>query len=486
MKDLSFKKWSRDEFDEIRSSEVLPSWKTGEQVRDLQAGVEYQKTIPEEMSFAHALRKAVKEHRVLTQPRAGVALVDEHIALLKYLAEEGDADLLPTTIDSYTRQNKYEDAENGILESKRAGRSLLNGLPAVNHGLDACRKITETALRPVEVRHGSPDGRILAEITLAGGFTSYEGGGISYNIPYAKEVSLEDSIRYWQYVDFLTGLYADEGVIINREPFGPLTGTLVPPCISNAIGIIEALLAAEQGVLSITIGYGQAGNLIQDVAAINALRDQSIDYLARGGYQGISLTTVMHEWMGGFPVDEARAYSVIAWGASAAAMSGVTKVIVKTTHEALGVPTPEANANGLKATRQALNMLSCQIMKETDILDQEVSIIKEETACILEKVKELGNGDWAVGTVKAFETGVLDVPFAPSRFNRNRVLPVRDLDGCVRLFEPGGLPFTDELKTFHRDKLEQRGKAEKRAVSFQMVTDDIYAISKGNLVGKPK
>ena len=51
------------------------------------------------------------------------------------------------------------------------------------------------------------------------------------------------------------------GISINREPFGPLTGTLVPPSISNAIAIIEALLAAEQGVKNITVGYGMGGNV---------------------------------------------------------------------------------------------------------------------------------------------------------------------------------------------------------------------------------
>ncbi len=65
----------------------------------------------------------------------------------------------------------------------------------------------------------------------------------------------------WQYVDRLTGLYEEMGVSINREPYGPLTGTLVPPCISHAAAIIEALLAAEQGVKNITVGYGQCGNL---------------------------------------------------------------------------------------------------------------------------------------------------------------------------------------------------------------------------------
>ena len=33
---------------------------------------------------------------------------------------------------------------------------------------------------PSQVRHGTPDARLLTEITYAGGFTSYEGGGISY------------------------------------------------------------------------------------------------------------------------------------------------------------------------------------------------------------------------------------------------------------------------------------------------------------------
>ena len=48
----------------------------------------------------------------------------------------------------------------------------------------------------------------------------------------------------WQYVDRLTGIYEEAGVPINREPYGPLTGTLVPPCISHSVAIIEALAKA--------------------------------------------------------------------------------------------------------------------------------------------------------------------------------------------------------------------------------------------------
>ena len=68
----------------------------------------------------------------------------------------------------------------------------------------------------MQIRHGTPDARLLCEVSLAGGFTSFEGGGISYNIPYAKNVSIEHTIKTWQYCDRLTGYYEDRGVSINR------------------------------------------------------------------------------------------------------------------------------------------------------------------------------------------------------------------------------------------------------------------------------
>ena len=39
---------------------------------------------------------------------------------------------------------------------------------------------------------------------------------------------------------------------------------------------------------------------------------------------------------------------------------------------------------------------------------------------------------------------------------------------------------------FHKEKIAERARAEGRSVSFQMVVDDIYAISKGRLVGRPR
>ncbi len=465
--------------------EILGHWHTGKGV-DFDEAVAYQKSIPNEKRFGEKLSKAVADGITLIQPRAGVALYEEHIELLRFLETEGEADLLPTTVDSYTRLNRYNEAETGIEKSKETGRSMLNGFPIVNYGVDICRKVTSAVKSPVQVRHGTPDARLLTELSIAGGFTSYEGGGISYNIPYSKAHSIEKTIAHWQYTDRLVGLYEEAGVSINREPFGPLTGTLISPCISNSVAIIETLLAATQGVKDVTVGYGQCGNLIQDVAAIRSLNILTREYLDKFGFHDVRVTTVFHQWMGGFPQDEAKAFGVISWGAAAAVLAKATKVIVKTPHEAMGVPTKEANAAGLRATKQLVSMLKDQDFRSIPAVVAESEIIMKEMRCILNKVEELGKGDYAVGTVAAFEAGVLDIPFAPSRYNAGKVMPARDNVGAVRFLEIGNMPFTQDLIDFHRQKLEERAKYEKRAVSFQMVIDDVYAIGKGFLVGRPR
>lgn len=482
--DLKNKKLTEEEFFGIRK-EVLTHWPTGSEV-DLQEAVEYLKKVPDEKNFAKKLRKAKEEGVTLAQPRAGVALISEHIKLLNYLEDEGGADLLPSTIDSYTRQNRYNECQIGIDESLKAGRSLLNGFPAVNHGVKGCREVYESIKNPIQARHGTPDARLLSEIITASGWTSNEGGGISYNIPYAKSVSMEKTIRDWQYCDRLTGWYEEQGIELNREPFGPLTGTLVPPSISNTVAILEALLAAEQGVKNVTVGYGQCGNMVQDIAAIRALEEQTEEYLKRFGYSDVFVTTVFHQWMGGFPADEAKAFGVISVGAATAAMAGATKVIVKTPHEAIGIPTMEANAQGIRDTIMTLNMLKGQRMPMSPELQTEINIIKAETRCMLENVYEVGKGDFARGTVEAFKLGIVDIPFAPSKYNAGKMMPARDNSGAVRYLMTGNIPFTKDIIDFNKAKLVERGQFEKRDVTFQMTVDDIFAVGKGNLIGRPE
>jgi methylaspartate mutase epsilon subunit len=88
--------------------------------------------------------------------------------------------------------------------------------------------------------------------------------------------------------------------------------------------------------------------------------------------------------------------------------------------------------------------------------------------------------------IAAFESGAMDVPFAPSVHNHGKILPMRDNEGYIRVFNKGNLALDEDIMDYHRSRLEERASAEGRQVCFQMVTDDIYAISKGRLVGRPR
>ena len=147
------------------------------------------------------------------------------------------------------------------------------------------------------------------------------------------------------------------------------------------------------------------------------------EYLQAENIDDVEITTVFHQWMGGFPADEAKAFGVISLGGITAALGKATKVIVKTTHEALGIPTKEANAQGIRATKQVLNMLQDQVYPENPNLAEEREIILQETRLILDRTLELGEGDWAKGAVRAFAAGVIDIPFAPSSQNAGRTMP---------------------------------------------------------------
>ena len=150
--EIKNKRLTDDEFYEIRKT-VLNQWPTGKDV-DLEDSFAFHKSLPDSKVFSKKLAEAKANRVTLVQPRAGVALVQKHIELLTYLQDKGGADLLPTTIDSYTRQNRYKEAEVGIAESIKTGKSMLNGFPAVNHGVAAVRQVVNAIDVPLQIRHG--------------------------------------------------------------------------------------------------------------------------------------------------------------------------------------------------------------------------------------------------------------------------------------------------------------------------------------------
>jgi methylaspartate mutase epsilon subunit len=463
-----------------RRGDALSQWPTGREV-DLDEALAYLRALPANKNASLAMRSAQDEGRTLIQPRGGVATVAGQIDLLVHLQEAG-ADLLPSTLDSYTRTIHFEEAEKALRESESVGHSMLNGFPAVNHGVAGCRRVVEAVDRPLVGRPGTPDARLAAEIMFAGGYTDFEGGPLDYLFAYTQNTPPADIIRWWQHIYRLVGWYEERGILIHQEQYGSITGTLVPPGLAIAVTTIESLLAAEQGGHHIGLGYGQEGHLIQDVAALRVGPLIAKSYLERLGYVDVRVDTVFDQWMGAFPSDEGSAMGVIGWGAVAAAFGNATEVITKSPHEADGVPTKEANAAGVAATKQILGMLRNQPFPSSDRLEEEMYIIELETSSILDRVLELGEGDVAKGTVRGIEAGVLEIPFSPSRFCAGKIMPMRDAEGAVRLWDFGNLPYSKEVKDYHAKWIGRRERSERRDAGYAMLVDDVTAISLGTLV----
>ena len=96
-------------------------------------------------------------------------------------------------------------------------------------------------------------------------------------------------------------------------------------------------------------------------------------------------------------------------------------------------------------------------------MEHEKEIIKAETRCIVDKCIALGHGDIILGAIAGINAGVIDIPFGPAKCNAGIMLPARDNTGAVRILEVGNLPFTDDLKKFHKEKNWQNAARQKTA-----------------------
>ena len=130
------------------------------------------------------LREADAEGRLLLQPRSGVGGHGDMVQLLQDLELGAQPDIQSVTIDSHTRLEDFQTAFR-VLNTEP---EHLNGYPLPSHGFRRGRELNDSVGAPLEVRHGSPRARVLFEVSLASGFTAFEGGGLTYNLPYAKNV----------------------------------------------------------------------------------------------------------------------------------------------------------------------------------------------------------------------------------------------------------------------------------------------------------
>jgi methylaspartate mutase epsilon subunit len=466
---------SADEFARLRR-ENLARWPTGALV-DIDASVAFHQSLPKHKQLAHVMREAARAGRCLTQPRGGFGTLELQLELMTTLDRDGLADIVPTTTDSYTRNEQWAKAEIGIDESRKAGRSMLNGFPMVNYGPLETRKLIEAIDKPAIVLSGTSFPKLTAEVGYAAGFSGYLGAAVAYTVSYTKETTLEEGIRNYQYLDRLAALYLEKGVELHRRQPGFLTGTNIPPSIAIITCIIDALLAAHQGVRNYGLELGQTLHLVQDAAAIRMCDVLVQEYLSRFGFGAVFTPVTSLHWMGAWPQDEAQAAALIAYGGTLAAVGGAVSITTKSTHEAFGIPTPKANAEGLRMTRMAIYLARNLRLDTMPEFQRECALIRREVVPVVDKILEMGDGDIALGTIRAAAAGVLDIPWSPNKHIKSRVMPARDADGYLRILDPGEMPFPPDVLEVHADGLRRR--AEREGVGFgpDLAVASVYEIS---------
>lgn len=472
---LSEARIADDVFDDMRRAN-LARWPSGADV-DFDQAVALHKSLPRHKQLGWVMRQAVAERRCLTQPRGGFGTFEMHRALMVTLDKEGLADIVPTTTDSYTRNEKWEQAQQGIDESERLGRSMLNGYPMVNYGVARARQLIEAVDKPAIMLTGTTMPRLTSEIAFAGGYSGYLGSAVAYTTSYIKELSIEDGIRNHQYLDRLTAMYQDHGVELHRRQPGFLTGTNIPPSIAIITCVLDCLLAAAQGVKNYGLEMGETLHLVQDAAAVAACGELCQEYLRMKGFHDVFTPVTLLHWMGAWPQDEAQAAAMISYGGTLAAISGAASVTTKSTHEAFGIPTQQANAEGLRMTRMAIYLARDIRLDGLAAFDAEKALIATEVRAIVNKVLEMGDGDVAIGTVRAFEAGVMDVPWSPNRHCKSRILPARDADGYLRILDPGLMPFPKDALAVHEAGLRRRAEREKVDFGPQLAVQSVYEMS---------
>jgi methylaspartate mutase epsilon subunit len=474
-----------DQFLQMRES-VLALWPTGKEV-DLEEALAYQKSLPDSKSMLKITQRLHAEGKSAIFPRAGTALVEDQISLYRKLVDSG-ALFLPVTTDSYTRQLEFKKVEAALEETRRTGRKLLNGYPLINHGVKQTRRIVESvdrgAFNPRMSLKAHPLG---AEIALASGMTGIPGGPFISWGAYEKNLTIEEAIAVDQYLHRLVGYYADHGVIITCDNHGWILTGIQPMTVNLATTVAEALMEAAQGVKAVVSVVHLMGNLAQDLAWIRVAPKLIREYLDKMGYPDVLVpgTVAQHTPLFPMPQRTGGAFAFPNYTAVVAALGKVEGVHVRTIDEAVGVPSEEAHVATYESASWILNVIRGQnIDLQMKEIDEEASIAELEIRAIVDKLLEVGDGDIVVGCIRGVEAGFIDSCFSPNKQVRDLVMGVKDSHGAIRYKDFGNLPLPEEVKDFHRRKVAERERAEGRTLGYEAVVQDLWAFSKGELVGR--
>lgn len=404
---------------------------------------EFVKGANEDLFISHHFET---KNKMLVQPRGGFPTYEKQFALYEFFVD-ANVDVLPLTIDSNTRLNDYTTAKKMLRLSEESETDMLNGYPLVNHGYRTTRKMMTHFNHPVSLRHGTPDARLLIETAIASGIFEIEGGPITYLLPYSKNFPLDKAFLYWKYVEKVCANYSALNKPINRESFGPLTATLVPPAITIVIQLLEMLLSLEEGVKSFSVSFSQQGSMNQDIVTGSVIRKLANYYAEQIDCADAAIHLVYHQWMGAFPMNKDSADQLINMSTVIASMVGADKIITKTREEASGIPTKEANAKTVANTQYTLGILNGL---PAIVDEEEEEILTAEVHAIMEAVfNDPADTLWRK-VFNSIKNGTIDVPFSPHLINHNEMITIRDPGKNIRIIKKGNVPIPERCYTYEK------------------------------------
>lgn len=466
---------------------VLTMWRTGREV-DLDEAIEYHKKMPRHKNSVWACKEAKRIGVPLIHGVMGYTTIQQQIDLLLYLQNEGQADLLGGVLDSFSRTLQFETAERMLKEAEKTGKNTLNGFPAMAHGVYGCRKVLEAVDRPCKAGGGpATDTRLGAEIGLAGGSTSAGSSMLIAYENYTRNISYDEVVHNHQYNCRLGGYYQERGVDLLGQVGGgghtQMPGTC-PPTMAIAGSVIGTLITVAQGVKYVNPWSISLGNLIQDIADSVAMRKMVREYLDKFGYTDVEIFLTNGLIDGVYPIDFAQAIAEVLYAPIVSTLTVSESCLIRSLDEAHTIPTKENYVFSLRAVRMMMNLLKDQKidLMNSEAVKLEVEEIEREVRAIVDRIIDLGEGDVVVGAKKGYEQGVLDSPTANNPVILGKIAGVRDARGAVRFLRTGNLPFSKEIKDFHREKIAERAKLINKEPDYDTMIGDLLSISRGSLL----
>ncbi|MFE3329845.1 methylaspartate mutase [Streptomyces sp. NPDC059176] len=364
--------------------------------------------------------------RVVVQPRMGFGSLRAMRDGLSQVASLGLPAVGTLTLDSYTRVGDYTTP----LERLAAGEEV-NGYPLVSHPAEATEALLDGLYGPgfpVQVRHGTALPLRVFQKLVDVGLDATEGGPVSYCLPYSR-LPLARAVAAWaESCRFLAG-ETESGHI---ESFGGcLLGQLCPPSLLVATSVLEGCFFRQHGLRHMSLSFAQGVLTEQDRGALRALRTLAAEHLS-----GVSWHVVLYTYMGLFPKTPDGATALIRDSARLARDSGCERMIVKTVSEAWQIPTVAENLAALRESAEASGGTPAASTALEDAFHDEVL---EEARLLVDTVLGL-DPDVGAALTKAFERGILDIPFGLHPDNAGAVTSVIDDRGALVWGSRGNLP----------------------------------------------